>query len=79
MGRVVNKSFNKVRKSIGKKSLKLASFITDYGQELWLPGGAPKSWTAKQSRAYDKLAGLCYDLAEEINNLDEIEVPDFEK
>lgn len=73
MGRVVNKSFERVRKDIAKKSEKLLSFLQDNNGNLY------GDWTTKQSKMYDKLNALLLDLSEEIFNLDEIEVPEFEK
>lgn len=77
MGLVCNKSFKQVRKSIGTKANKILTFLEAHPAELGLPGYKTVDWTTKQNNIYERLQGLCYDLVEEISNLDEIEVPDF--
>lgn len=73
MGVVVNKSFNQLEKSIAKKYEKLFDFLKENNGNLY------DEWTYKKSKMYDKLAGLCDSLAEEVSFLDEIEVPEFEE
>ncbi len=74
MGLVVNKSFEAVRKDIAKKAEKLQKFLFENNGYIW------GDWTVHQSKVYDRLAGLCDNLCEEISKLDEIEdVPEFEK
>lgn len=73
MGVVVDKSFKQVRKSISKKAEKLLEFLKDNNDKL------NDSWTVKQNNLYEKLSWLCYDVSDEVYNLDEIEVPEYEK
>lgn len=73
MGRVVNKSFNQVRKSIVCKADKLKEFI-----ETNAMATADGSWTLKQNILFEKLGCLADSLAEEVSNLDEVEVPEFD-
>jgi hypothetical protein len=75
MGRVVNKSFNRVRKDIFKKAEKILFFLESNIGDLQ----NSEKWTIKQNNTYDKLSALCFGLTEEVDNLDEVEVPDFEK
>jgi len=73
MGVVVNKSFNRVRRDIDKKSYKLLTFLEDNVEQL------SADWTPKQDKIYMKLSSLSYSLLEEINNLDEVDVPEYGK
>lgn len=79
MGIVVNKSFKQVRKSIGTKANKLLCLLEKYPQEIGLSGYKEVKWSAKQNKIYCKLTNLCDSLVEELSNLDEIEIPDYEK
>lgn len=36
------------------------------------------NWSAKQDKSYAKLSSLCYSLLEEIDNLEEVDVPEYE-
>ena len=72
MGKVVNKSFNQIRKSISIKSAKLAKFIKNNNFELSEHKG---NHTKKQYEAYGKLGYLCESLLEEFDNIDEVEIP----
>jgi hypothetical protein len=75
MGKAVNKSFKKVRKDIFKRAENLLLFLEDEIGDLQ----EDKAWTCKQSKLYDKLSKLCCDFLEEVENLDEVEVPEFKK
>ena len=79
MGLVVDKTFSRVRKDIGKKANKILVFLETYPNTLGLPGYNQVDWSKQQNSAYEKLAELCCDLADEVNNLDEIEVPEYKK
>ena len=69
MGIVVNKSFNKIRKDIYKRAIKLYHFVEDNHIEL------DGEWTDKQFKLFYKLQGLSESLVQEISLLDEIECP----
>ena len=73
MGKVVNKSFCQVRRSIAKKSDKLMIFLQDNSGNLF-----DDDWKIKHNKIYERLQELCCDVIEEISNLDEIEVPDYD-
>jgi hypothetical protein len=77
MGRVVNKSFKRVRKDIRKKADKLLHFLEHLDKMGSLQ--ETEDWTAQQNSLYETLGDSCFDLMEEISNLDEIEVPDYKK
>lgn len=73
MGVVVNKSFNRVRKDIARKAEKLTDFLREHNGTLY------GEWTRRQNSMYEKLNTMCYSLSEELSNLEEIEVPEFER
>ncbi len=74
MGLVVNKSFRKIRADITKKSDKLYSYLYDNSGNLY-----SDDWTKLHNKIYEKLLSICNDLVEEISNLDEIEIPNYDK
>lgn len=73
MGVVVNKSFERVRRDIARKSDKLFEFLKENSGNLY------GEWTSKQNRIYERLSGLSESLCEEISFIDEVEVPEFSK
>lgn len=73
MGKVVNKSFERVRKDIAKRSEDLLDFLRDHNGTIW------GDWTTRQRKIYEQLSELCYEITETVSDLDEIEVPEYEK
>lgn len=73
MGVVVNKSFRQIQKSVANKGQKLFRLLEEHNGTLW------GEWTRTQDRFYERLATLCYEVVEEIDNLEEIVLPEYEK
>lgn len=73
MGTVVNKSFDKIQTSIANKADKLLTLLQEHNGTLY------GKWTKKQNKVYEKLSASCGSILEDIDSLEEIEVPEFEK
>jgi hypothetical protein len=73
MGEVVNKSFDRIQKNIANKADKLLTLLQEHNGTLY------GKWTKKKNKVYEKLSISCDAILGDIDSLNEIEVPEFEK